>query len=469
MTGVVDTFDRANGPIGSSWSGTTGGYSINANRLDVGSGDDIYRNGSPFGADQEVYVTLATIDSASSEIDLLLKAQSSSSDVNGVLEVWYDPVSHQAQVWTYSPTQSWVQRGAGIPVTFANGDQFGARATASGQVGVYRNGTLLDTRDASGWTFATSGGYIGLWFIDSGNSMLDNFGGGTVNSAPTATATPTRTPTATATATPTRTPTATATATNTPTVTPTPTNTPTSTATSTPTYTPTSGPTPTSTATSTPTATPTATPTNTPGPTPTSTATSTATNTPTATPTNTPTATPTSVPTNTGLLSPSSNAAVTASAGDNNGYQVDSTNAYANDGLFALDNNSGTNTNTSCTNTGKDKHLFYNFSVNLPGTAVVQGIEVRLDGKADSTTGSPKFCVQLSWNGGTTWTAVKSTATLSTAELTYILGSATDTWGRTWAVGNFSNTNLRVRVIDIASATARDFSLDWVAVRVTYR
>ena len=113
--------------------------------------------------------------------------------------------------------------------------------------------------------------------------------------------------------------------------------------------------------------------------------------------------------------------------------------------------------------------MFYNFNVNLPGTATVQGIEVRLDGKADSTSGSPKFCVQLSWNGGTTWTAAKSTATLSTAELTYMLGSSTDTWGRTWAASDFSNTNLRVRVIEIASSTARDFSLDWVAVRVTYR
>jgi hypothetical protein len=34
-----------------------------------------------------------------------------------------------------------------------------------------------------------------------------------------------------------------------------------------------------------------------------------------------------------------------------------------------------------------------------------------------------------------------------------------------------SNTNFRVRVIDIAStsgATSRDFSLDWIAVRVSY-
>ena len=134
-----------------------------------------------------------------------------------------------------------------------------------------------------------------------------------------------------------------------------------------------------------------------------------------------------------------------------------------------MDNNSGTNSNTSCTNSGKDKHLFYGFGVNLPGGATVQGIEVRLDGKVDSASGSPKFCVQLSWNGGTTWTAAKSTATLSTAELTYMLGSSTDTWGRTWAASDFLSTNLRVQVSDIASSTARDFSLDWVALRVTYR
>jgi hypothetical protein len=77
--------------------------------------------------------------------------------------------------------------------------------------------------------------------------------------------------------------------------------------------------------------------------------------------------------------------------------------------------------------------------------------------------------VQLSWNGGATWTTAKSTATLSTSEATYILGGAADTWGRTWSSGDFSNATFRVRVIDVASSTARDFSLDWVAVRVTYQ
>ena len=169
------------------------------------------------------------------------------------------------------------------------------------------------------------------------------------------------------------------------------------------------------------------------------------------------------------MLRPSSNQPVTVNAGDNNGYEVSPTNAYASDGLFAVDNNSGTSTSTSCTSSGKDKHLFYTYNISLPGTATVQGIEVRLDGKADSTSGSPKFCVQLSWDGGTSWTAAKSTVTLGTTEQTFMLGSATDTWGRTWLPGDFSNTTFRVRVIDVASSTARDFSLDWVAVRVSYQ
>jgi len=200
------------------------------------------------------------------------------------------------------------------------------------------------------------------------------------------------------------------------------------------------------------------------------------------TPTNTgvpPTATNTSVPptatnspapvTSTGYLSPSANSAVTSSAGDNNGYQTNPTNAYTNNSTFAVDTNSGSNTNTSCTNTGKDKHNFSNYNFNIPGTAVIQGIQVQLDARVDGTGGAPKICVQISWDGGATWTTAKQTATLTTTEATYILGSPSDNWGRTWAVGNFSNANFRIRVIDVASNQNRDFSLDYIAVNVTYQ
>jgi methionine-rich copper-binding protein CopC len=167
------------------------------------------------------------------------------------------------------------------------------------------------------------------------------------------------------------------------------------------------------------------------------------------------------------FLSCTSQAAVTSSAGDNNGYQTSPANACQDGSGAAVDTNSGTSTTTSCTSTAKDKHVFSNFNADVNSGATINGIEVRLDGWADSTSSSPRFCVQLSWNGGSSWTTAKQTSTLSTSERTYILGSTSDNWGRTWSSSNFSNANFRVRVIDVSSSTSRDFSLDWVAVRVT--
>jgi hypothetical protein len=185
-TGILDTFNRANGFIGNNWSGAAGGYAIAANQLDVITaagltGGQINWNAASFGADQEVYVTLSNIDlTANTEHDLILKAQSASNWENGVIEVWYDSVGHKVQVWTYTSAQGWVQRGTDIAATFVNGDRFGARARANGQVEVYRNGTLLGSRDVTAWPYYAGGGYIGLWFIDTSNALLDDFGGGTI-------------------------------------------------------------------------------------------------------------------------------------------------------------------------------------------------------------------------------------------------------------------------------------------------
>jgi hypothetical protein len=178
----------------------------------------------------------------------------------------------------------------------------------------------------------------------------------------------------------------------------------------------------------------------------------------------------TSGPTITGFQSPTADAPVTSSAGDRNGFETNRTGAYADDGLFAVDNNSGSSSSTtSCTSSSKDKHVFYNYNFSIPTGSSIKGIEVRLDAKVESTSSSPKLCVQLSWNGGSSWTTTKSTARLTTSEATYVLGSATDLWGRGWTGGNFGNPSFRVRVISVASSTSRDFSLDWVAVRVTHQ
>lgn len=580
-----------------------------SNQLDVGSSQDIYWNASSFGPDQEAFVTLSAIDQNAWEIGLILKAQSSNGVGAGLLDVLYDPSARVVQVWTYHSQQGWIQRGTNIPVTFVNGDQFGVRAKVNGQVEVYRNGTLLGVRDVSSWAYHASSGYIGLFNINAGNAILDNFGGGSANNLSTATPAPpactdptscnpvsgvqaywrcdspdcsgtdwigtvinwpswsayennarsgnnSRTvysaPTGGdklypymgswadgchvavmsgnvliiewqrgsdtwretylspgqshtidlvspedgaliespndptmfsvslsncvpqniyATATPTTVPTSTTTFTATPIPpTPTVTFTPTLTASVTPTHT--AAP-PTATFTSTSTAATTMTFTPLP---PTATFTSTSPPTSTFTPTNTPvpptathTSTSTPTPSNTGFLPPSAHSPQTSNAGDNNGYETNPVNVFVDDGLVATDLNSGTNTNASCTNNGKDKHLFYDYNFNLPAGAVIRGIEVRLDARADSASNTPRICVQISWNGGATWTTAQQTSTLGTTEATYTLGGISNTWGRTWNVSDFSNANFRIRVIDVAGSTARDFYLDYLAVNVTYQ
>ena len=216
-----------------------------------------------------------------------------------------------------------------------------------------------------------------------------------------------------------------------------------------------------------PTSTPTATPTT--GPTSTPTNTPTATNTPAPTSTPTPTATATSAPVNTGLKAPAANAAVTSGSGDNNGFQTTPGNAYTSDNAYAVDTNSGTTTSSSPTDAGKDRHLFHTYAFGLPPGAAILGIEVQVEAKVDATSGSPKMYVQLSWDGGVNWTAAKATATLKKTDTLYTLGTASDTWGRIWSAVELGDAAFRVRITNVATSTARDFSLDRVAVRVTYR
>ncbi len=224
---------------------------------------------------------------------------------------------------------------------------------------------------------------------------------------------------------------------------------------------------PTATPTFTPTNTPTATNTSTNTPTDTPTLTLTPTDTPTPTSTHTPTATNSPTPVTSGWISPSSNAAVTSGSGDNNGFQTNPANAYSDNAVFAVDTNSGTNTNTACNNTGKDRHVYYTYDFSsVPSGSSILGIEVRLDMRVDSTFGSPRSCIQLSWDGGATWTAAKTSANFTTAEATYLLGTPTDTWGHAWTTSELSD--FRVRITNVASSTNRDFSLDWIPVRVSY-
>jgi len=180
-TSILDDFNRANGAIGSNWSGNTSKYSISSNQLLVTSNDsnsDIYFSGQALGADQEAYVTFANVHATAAEQNLILKSQSNTTWGSGMIEVLYDAPNQRVQVWTWEWPAGWAQHGADIPVTFVNGDTFGARALANGDVEVYKNGELLGVRDVTSWSYYDQGGYIGLWFIGAQNTKLDDFGGG---------------------------------------------------------------------------------------------------------------------------------------------------------------------------------------------------------------------------------------------------------------------------------------------------
>jgi len=174
-------------------------------------------------------------------------------------------------------------------------------------------------------------------------------------------------------------------------------------------------------------------------------------------------------PTSTGFkgCTGTSNAADTG--GDGNGYETNPVNACGDDGLVATDANSGTSTTVSCANAGKDRHRFWDFGLGVPAAVnSVGGIQVRVKEGISAISGTNQICVELSWNGGTTWTTAKSVALTATAITTYNLGATNDTWGRSWAGSDFSSANFRVRITDVSSTTTKTFQLDYLAVQVTY-
>jgi len=165
-------------------------------------------------------------------------------------------------------------------------------------------------------------------------------------------------------------------------------------------------------------------------------------------------------------------AAVTSGSGDNNGYQTTASEGCADGGSYAADANSGTGTSTNCSNSGKDRHDFYNFGADagIPGGVSIDGIEVRVDSWTTSTKANTRrICLQLSWDGGSSWTSTNSfNLANSTSQRTYIRGSNSNDWGHNWSLAELSDANFRVRVTDVASNTSTTFRMDAVAVNIYY-
>lgn len=188
--GVLDSFNIGTGPLGGSWGGDTAGYSIVSNQLDVGLGEDIYWSAEIFSIRQEVFVTIVNLDENAKEIGLILKSQRPDNFSMGTINVLYNPPDEVVQVWTYTNPMGWQQRGSDIPAIFSSGQVFKAQVDEFGLVEIFQDNTSLGTVDVSTWPHIGNGGYIGLFNIEAENLILDDFGGGSSDGAPTLTPTP---------------------------------------------------------------------------------------------------------------------------------------------------------------------------------------------------------------------------------------------------------------------------------------
>jgi hypothetical protein len=119
---------------------------------------DTFWQGIPLDSEHDAVVTFAQLNEEAGR----RKPQSNGISGDGVVHILYDVPNQHIQVWTFEQSQSWMQHGADIPVSFVNGDQFRARTLANGTVEIYRNGVLLATRNITTWSYYSNSGYLGV-------------------------------------------------------------------------------------------------------------------------------------------------------------------------------------------------------------------------------------------------------------------------------------------------------------------
>jgi hypothetical protein len=119
------------------------------------------------------------------------------------------------------------------------------------------------------------------------------------------------------------------------------------------------------------------------------------------------------------------------SSGDPDDNWLNAAAAYSSDGAYA-------STSSSVA------QAYDTFGFSIPGNNEIIGLIVTLEASASTDAGTIE--VALSWDGGTTFTSVQSTPTLTTTDVVYELGASDDQWGRTWTVAEFNNTNFRLRI-----------------------
>ena len=193
-TPVLDNFDRANGGVGSGWSNIKVASGFAAMNISGHAAVDSsatqyawnYWNGSRFGPDGEAYVTVSSYG-ASDTIRIGARVSGGTNAYSG-----YFVSVAAGGAWSIiridNGGSSTVTLASGVTQAIGNGDKIGIRIVGSVV-------TALDYNSGAGWTQVlsydtasdgiryTAAGSLALEFK---SGTVDDFGGGTVVSAPSA-------------------------------------------------------------------------------------------------------------------------------------------------------------------------------------------------------------------------------------------------------------------------------------------
>ncbi len=125
-----------------------------------------------------------------------------------------------------------------------------------------------------------------------------------------------------------------------------------------------------------------------------------------------------------------------------------------------------TNTIASTVNFKQD---YYNFGFTFPSVGTVDGIEIAFEAKPPVLSAGT-VGVELSWDSGPSYTATAKTFTTpdASAETTYTVGGAADTWGRTWTFAQLANANFRLRINADTTDGVNSTNIDGIQVKVYY-
>ena len=141
---------------------------------------------------------------------------------------------------------------------------------------------------------------------------------------------------------------------------------------------------------------------------------------------------------------------------DNDGV-VDPANAYSSNNLYAVFDDWWYN-----------NVEYKTFSISIPSGATITGVEVSVEANDTLPSGGYYLNVQLSTDGGSSFSTAKSATIIGSTDKNYTYGGSSDLWGETLTYNSFGD-NFRVKLT--SQATVGDgyyINVDHIQIKVYY-